>query len=153
MLLPELENTLGLEHTETRVLEDIQVETRYYRFTSGANRQTVRALLGCVHGTRQLMFFDDQHPSISDSGAFIFVIHPADEWLAQSANHGWSTDWAPVSLIEAQRYMQACIPCNSGTSRSYIAISNRDNPFYNRKIDRSRRSPLRKYLDKRLSRR
>jgi len=153
MRLLEMESIRGLEHAETRVHSAINVEQHLYRFTPDADRKTVNELLKCVHGLRELMFFDIDHPSISDSGAFIFVVRLASEWLIRGANRGWTTDWVPIARLELQRYLYSCIPSNSGTGRSYIEVSENENRFRSGKVDRSRRARLRRYLDKRLKRR
>jgi hypothetical protein len=149
VFLPELKNVPGLEHAETHRHPDVG-DQHFYRFTREADITTVRALLACIRDMRALMFFDAEHPTISDFAAYIFMLRVPGGFLVQSANHGWSSDWVPVTRAQAQRYVRLCIPQDTGSKDEQISFYELREPFKDRQIDRSRKSPFGQYLNERL---
>lgn len=68
---PPIAEVAGLVYVTSRAFSDIGVEHHYYTFAPDATMDAVHALLNAVSDVRELMFFDAEHPQISDPGAYI----------------------------------------------------------------------------------
>jgi hypothetical protein len=56
----------------------------------GTGAAAFAAFLGALPPDHAATFFDPQHPSVSDPGAFVTVRRSGDRFEARAANHGWS---------------------------------------------------------------
>ena len=57
----------------------------------------------------ELKFHDQFYPSISDSGAFVFMQRKANIFVYMFGNHGWSSKWSTQSIefVTAYIYINA----------------------------------------------
>ncbi len=62
-----------------------------------------------------VQFFDIQHPTISDPGAFATITRRPGEWTVWWSNHGWSSREVPLSFERATRYMSDCYAVDWGS--------------------------------------
>lgn len=140
----------GLVCVKSQRHADSQLRRDSYQFTADATSTTVEALPSVVSEVCELMFFDAEHPQISDPGAYINLVRSPDGLLAQSANHGWSSSWIPITHEEAARYLRLCMPFNTPPSKHCVIIWEPSNWRMRRSISRWRWASLRRTLNKRL---
>lgn len=65
---------------------------------SYTNIDDIMTLLDWLPEDRQLEFYDQFYPSMSDPGAYVCVQKMGDAFIHQVANHGWSSEWNKNSL-------------------------------------------------------
>lgn len=147
---PPLVNVSGVVFLESRTLPGIEVEQHYYQFTGEADRDTVLAVLVRVSADRDLIFYDAEHPQLTEPGAHITLVRSPDGLLAKSGGHGWSSRWVPITDQEAERYLESCIPYNSEPASERLTFSQPSNWRRLGSVSRSRWNSFRRYLNKRL---
>ncbi len=77
-------------------------------FDRNATSRTADHLVGQLEEQTSLWFYDSVYDSPSDPGAFVEILFYAGEYWVKLSNHGWSTDWLPVTRDEAVEYLWAC---------------------------------------------
>lgn len=148
---PPIAKLPGLAYVASRKLPDVDAYQHCYQFTIDADDETVRGLLACISDVRELTFFDPEHPQLTDAGAYISMVHSPEGFLAQAANHGWSSSWVPIEHEEAERYVRLCVPFHIQPQSEQIVFTEPSNWRRRRSVSRSRWAPLRRYLNKRLA--
>jgi hypothetical protein len=81
-------------------------------FEQHATHQTAEHLIGQLTETTSLWFYDADYDSPSDPGAFIEIIRRDNDYLIELSNHGWSSDWFPVTRQQAVDLLWACRKSN-----------------------------------------
>ena len=109
--VPPLDQIRGL-----KILADHQ-RRHDVAFDKHATHQTAEHLIAQLTETTSLWFYDSVYDSPSDPGAFIEVMLFEGEYVIQLSNHGWSSDWFPVTREEAVDLLWACRKSN-GPDRS-----------------------------------
>lgn len=77
-------------------------------FAKRAKRAAAVALVANIGEGKRLWFYDQQYDSPSDPGAFVLLLRTEGKLLAEWRNHGWSTDWLPLTEEQATSYLWAC---------------------------------------------
>ncbi len=77
-------------------------------FDKHATRRTAVHLIGQLKPNTSLWFYDSVYDSPSDPGAFVEIALGDGEYLIELRNHGWSTDWFPITRGEAVDLLWAC---------------------------------------------
>ena len=77
-------------------------------FDKQATRQTAAHLIGQLKPNTSLWFYDSLYDSPSDPGAFVEITLVEGEYMVELSNHGWSTDWFPVTHREAVDLLWEC---------------------------------------------
>ena len=61
-----------------------------------------------------IKFFDYFHPQISDPGAYVTIHKENGQLKYELANHGWSSDWKPISKDSLTEYIHKNREHNDG---------------------------------------
>lgn len=95
-----------------------------FLFNDSVQRKHVWQLFSFLSERGSIFFYDAEHKQISDPGAYVTIERvPGEaavdlEFIARYANHGWSSDWFPISRREAVEYLWMCHEANS-TERTH----------------------------------
>ena len=79
-----------------------------FTFNENANEQTTIQLVGEVPPEMEVSFYDEEHPSPSDPGAYVTFRRYNDQYIMQRGNHGWSTNWEPVTVESMVDNLSKC---------------------------------------------
>jgi hypothetical protein len=85
-----------------------------FTFDEKADEQTMRRLVGEIPAEMEVSFFDEGYPSPSDPGAYVTFRRYNAEYIMRRGNHGWSTDWQPVTAEHLVGYLSTCSKYNRG---------------------------------------
>jgi hypothetical protein len=87
-----------------------------FTFDENANEQTMMQLVGEVPPEVEVSFYDEAYPSPSEPGAYVTFRRYNDRYIMYRGNHGWSTNWEPVTVESLVDYLSKCSKYNRGPS-------------------------------------
>jgi len=127
-------------------------------FAEGATVDTAREMIEEMDDGETIHFYDHDHPTLSDPGAFVSIHRHDGALYAMCGNHGWISKWIPVTDPEAVRYLHACAPYNRGDAHdslrgvhSYEMSLVTGDPPFDGPVDRSPTDMFRVYLNTRIT--
>jgi hypothetical protein len=85
-----------------------------FTFNENANEQTMMRLVGEIPPETEVSFYDEAYPSPSEPGAYVTFRRFNDQYIMQRGNHGWSTNWEPVTVESLVSYLSTCSKYNRG---------------------------------------
>lgn len=94
-----------------------------FAFELEADAATAEAVVAGIEERWSLQFFDGDHPTISDSGAYITYFRREGSLLAHCANHGWSSGWTGLPERDAAAYLGLCIDHNRGGAPERLVLT------------------------------
>lgn len=150
MPLSKLKDIPGLHYLKTEKLLGVQ---HTYWVDPDAGIEAVRALLGCVTTTRDLLFVDEGPPHLcGDPEAELFVLYVKHSggFLAQRGTHRWTSDWIPITAAEAERYLELCVLYSVSQHAREVRFEEPADPFQRGKINPAPDVGFRMYLNRRL---
>ena len=86
-----------------------------FMFNNDANEKTITRLVSEIPPETAFMFYDEEYPSPSDPGAFVTIKKDNDQYTMRRSNHGWSKNWASISLEDLVGYLSKCTKYNMGS--------------------------------------
>ncbi len=90
------------------IIEASGEDTFRFRFEPTVTRRSTDQVLNLLPVGGRLWFFD-LNKTISDPGLYTTLRRTSDEqWWAHCGNHGFFSDWFPITKEEASEYFWAC---------------------------------------------
>ena len=69
-----------------------------FTFNGKADEQTMLRLVGGIPPEIEVTFYDEAYRSSSEGGAYVTFRRYNDQDIMRRGNHGWSTNWEPVTV-------------------------------------------------------
>jgi len=122
------------------------------RLVGAATPEVCEWLLARVTRTTSLVVFDPEYPSRSDPGAFAQIARGPDGLVANLANYGWSTSFAPISASEAVKLVRVCAEYSREPMSEPLRLGPRVDPGWGARVSPWPWAAFRRYLVRRLGR-
>jgi hypothetical protein len=85
-----------------------------FMFNEHTNEQTILQLVDEIPPELEVVFYDKDFPSRSDPGAYVTFRRFNSQYIMQRGNHGWSTNWEPITVGNLVDYLSKCSKYNMG---------------------------------------
>ena len=105
-----------------------------FALNENTNEDTLRQIIENIPPKTSVMFFDKNHRSPSDPGAYVSFMRVNENYLMNYSNHGWSTKWKITNLDRLQSYLSKCSKIHTMGSKPFVdmwVISNKEPPSPN----------------------
>ncbi|MGZ9222429.1 MAG: hypothetical protein ACXW4Q_09990 [Anaerolineales bacterium] len=98
------------------------IGTISFALNADADENTIKSLINDIPSQKVVMFFDKDHPSPSDPGAYVEFMRVDNQYIMKRSNHGWSSRWRVVHNEELENYLQKCSNIHTMNEKHFEVI-------------------------------